>query len=281
MKSQSLNIYTDASFVIRNICLLIMLTTLSAIACAQDVVKTSAKTIRWELDKNSVVKDSAGKIYPMAEWNKLMVSRKYSIWPADWNNINNQFIIVKGNQPPNIIHDAPAPKEDNAPETPALTTPPGEPYDYMAAWPKPNESAYFKVGEEISPFTSHDINGNRISLKDLRGKVVVLNFFFIGCPGCMQEVPELNDVVARYKGNDNVVFVSVSLDVKSYIKKFMDDTPFNYQIIAEGGYLAKRYGIELYPTNLILDKTGKVALHWVGRSPSAPYWMKKTIDKIL
>ncbi len=267
----------------KNVCLIMMLTVMALAACAQDVAKASAiKTTSWTLDKNSVVKDSTGKVYPFNEWNKLVVSRQYSIWPVDWNNVNNQFIIVKGARPNNIGYFAPPPqKQDDVKESTAPPAPVGDPYDYMSNWPKPNESEYFKIGEEIPTFTSHDINGNKVSLKDLRGKIVVLNFFFIGCPGCMAEVPELNDVVARYKGNNNVVFVSVSLDVKSYIKKFLDDTPFNYQIISEGAFLAKRYGIALYPTNVILDKTGKVAMHWVGQSPSAPYWMKKTIDKIL
>jgi peroxiredoxin len=273
----------------KNIYALLLICLTALVANAQGIKKKMLSR-SFTVDKSITVQDTAGKLLNYEEWNPLVRSSKYMLLPVDFSKKDNHYILTRqGHVPKGYRIRAIEPQEtvsptplENTPAPPEVPSAPvGDPYDYMAGWPKPNESEYFKVGEEIQSFNSHDINGNKISLKDLKGKVVVLNFFFIGCPACMEEVPELNDVVNRYKDNSNVVFVSISLDTKGYIKTFLNDTPFNYHIISEGTFLARKYGIGLYPTNLVLDKEGKVAMHWVGRSPSAPYWMKKTIDKIL
>jgi len=62
---------------------------------AQDTVKKLVKLINGLFGKNSVVKDSSGREYAVAEWQPLLKSGKYSIRPVDFENINDQFIIVK------------------------------------------------------------------------------------------------------------------------------------------------------------------------------------------
>ncbi|MCS3737059.1 peroxiredoxin family protein [Mucilaginibacter dorajii] len=269
----------------KNIFMVLLLLCIALTTNAQDTVKR-APIRRYTIDQNSVVKDSTGKVLSFTQWSALTRTRAYILVPEDFNHMDNKFILVKQGSGALFRHlnrgisNAPTDKSvDNDPAAPP--PPPADPYEKMSNWSKPFESEYFKTGEPIKLFSTHDINGNKLSLKELRGKVVVLNFWFIGCPACMQEIPELNEVSAKYKDNPNVVFIAVALDFKSDLKKFLATTPFNYQVVNEGGIYAKEYGIALYPTNLILDKEGKVALHWVGYAPSAPYWMKKTIDENL
>lgn len=271
----------------KNIFVVLLLLGITLTTNAQDTVKKTP-TRRYTIDQSSVVKDSTGKVLSFTQWSALTRTREYVLVPEDFNHMDNKFILVKqgGGALTRYLNrringsavDKPV---NNNPVADSPPPPPADPYEKMSNWPKPIESDYFKTGEQIKLFSTHDINGNKLSLKELRGKVVVLNFWFIGCPACMQEIPELNEVSAKYKDNPNVVFIAVALDFKSDIKKFLATTPFNYQVVNEGGIYAKEYGIALYPTNLILDKEGKVALHWVGYAPSAPYWMKKTIDENL
>lgn len=49
------------------------------------------------------------------------------------------------------------------------------------------------------PFSVTDINGNEYSLESLKGKIIVLNFWFVECKPCVQEMPELNELVEIYK----------------------------------------------------------------------------------
>ncbi|GAC1308159.1 MAG: hypothetical protein NVSMB24_21350 [Mucilaginibacter sp.] len=146
--------------------------------------------------------------------------------------------------------------------------------------PKAAESIYFTTGEGISSFNARDINGNKIKLKDLVGKVVVLNFWFIGCPPCRMEIPELNKIVLQYANDPNVVFVAIALDYKSDIKKYIKDNPFLYQIIDDGRMYADLYKIRSYPTNVILDKEGKVRFHTSGYGPYTAFWIKKAIEEV-
>ncbi len=108
----------------------------------------------------------------------------------------------------------------------------------MERLPKPSWSGAFRTGTKLADFRAVDINGNKYSLKDLGGKVVVLNFWFINCPPCRQEIPDLNEMVNRYKDNPDVIFLAIGLDEARTIRDFLRTQPFSYQIIDRGGYLA-------------------------------------------
>ena len=109
----------------------------------------------------------------------------------------------------------------------------------------------------------------------------MINFWFIGCPPCRAEIPELNKLVELYKDNPNVVFLAIALDSQHDLKKFLQTTPFNFDIIDDARFIANMYNIRLYPTSVILDKEGKVAFHTVSFTANSPYWVKKTINEAL
>src|SRR3569833_1260720 len=126
----------------------------------------------------------------------------------------------------------------------------------MERLPKPRESAFFKTGEKITTFKTKDINGNKIDLKALEGKIVVLNFWFIGCAPCRMEIPDLNKLVDSFKTNDKIVFIAVALDDKTSLKGFLEKTPFNYDIVDGGRFITDKYGVRSYPTHVIIDTKG-------------------------
>ncbi|MDN5289162.1 MAG: Thiol-disulfide isomerase or thioredoxin [Mucilaginibacter sp.] len=263
----------------KNIYLILLLLTASFTVRAQDTVK-KAITRRFNVDEHSVVKDSTGKLYTFSEWTALTSTREYVLRPDDMNNANTTFTLLKkGNLPlkyrtaANTANTIPASQKNLSPEEAEEQR--------MASYPKPMESENFTIGQEIEPFSTHDMNGKKIKLKDLRGKVVMLNFWFIGCPPCRAEIPELNKLVEQYKDNPNVVFLAVALDARWDIRDFLKTTPYNFDIIDDGRFIANIYKIHLYPTTVILDKEGKVAFHTVSFAASSPYWMKKTINEAL
>jgi thiol-disulfide isomerase/thioredoxin len=140
------------------------------------------------------------------------------------------------------------------------------------------ESNFFKTGNKISSFNERDINGNKFNLKELAGKIVVLNFWFINCPPCRLEMPELNALTDKYRDNKEVVFIAIALDEKYDINEFLKTNPFRYNIIDNGRYLASRYGINSFPTNLVLDKQGKVLFHSSGYARNMVSWLEKSIE---
>ncbi len=115
------------------------------------------------------------------------------------------------------------------------------------------------------PFNVTSIEGKTLNLENLRGKIVVLNFWFIGCAPCRVEIPGLNELVAEFKDHD-VVFIGFALDDETALKKFLKKTEFRYHIIPNSGEIAKKYRVSAYPTHIIIDKEGNIAARLSGGS---------------
>lgn len=212
-------------------------------------------------DETAIVKDSTGKQYSYNSWTALIASRKYSIKANGRKNPGDkypEFLLYPlfGADGQRIITEGMKRR-------------------------KPAESEQFKTGDIFKPFKDKDINGEKFDLKKMKGKVFVINFWFIGCPPCRAEIPDLNQVVAHYKDNKDVVFIAICLDDAYNIREFIKNNPYNYHIIDNGRYIADKYGVHLYPTNLVVDREGKVAYSSVSNQPSNPYWIQKTVDEAL
>src|ERR687893_223477 len=74
---------------------------------------------------------------------------------------------------------------------------------------KPAASPESKSAAPAFSLTSMD--GKKFELASLRGKVVVINFWFTGCPPCIEEMPKLNELVEKFKDKD-VVFIAPTWD---------------------------------------------------------------------
>lgn len=213
-----------------------------------------SKPVRAQLTENSIVKDTLGTVYPMSIWRPLMMNGRYAVRPETPSDPNSAFVIIRLSEEQYRIK--------------------------MASLPKPNESNFFRTGAKFSYFKTSDINGNKINAKTLAGKILVLNYWFINCPPCRMEMPELNKLVEKYKNDSLVVFLAVSLDDKSSIQAFLKTNPFHYTIVDDGRYIARDYNISSYPTNVIIDHEGKVYFHSTGLSSSTVYWLGKSIDEL-
>lgn len=208
-----------------------------------------------KLTETTIVKDTSGNIIPAAIWQNLFSSSNVMIVPVDPYDENSQFVIKRLS--------------------------PEEKQKLMEKLPRPAESKSFVTGANFSPFNETDINGNRFKTKDLKGKVLVINFWFINCPPCKMEIPELNELVENYKDNKDVVFIAIGLDEKYEIKDFLKRLPFNYNIIDRGTTLAESYKINAFPTHVVVDKEGKIKFHTMGLAKNTVYWLKKSIEEIL
>lgn len=138
----------------------------------------------------------------------------------------------------------------------------------------------FMLGKKPANFVLKDLDGKKVRLEDYRGKVVALNFWFIGCKPCVMEMPELNEIVEEFKDED-IAFLAIALDKGNNIEKFLQKTPFDYQIMPDGRSVTNRYGIFSYPTHLILNKEGEVVFSQQGYFAGLKYTLKKKIKDLL
>jgi len=144
------------------------------------------------------------------------------------------------------------------------------------------------LGCNIPNFNVETINGKLLSSSELKGKVIVLNFWFIGCAPCVAEIPALNKLAEEYK-DSNVVFIAFSIDGTRPIKWFVEDNQsFNYNLVSSKYDMTKIFCIiGGYPTNMVFDKKGILQQIFSGgkideRAKIEAYnKMKPTIDKCL
>jgi peroxiredoxin len=114
------------------------------------------------------------------------------------------------------------------------------------------------VGCRAPEFNVTTIKGESINSKALRGKVIVVNFWFQSCEPCLKELPALNKLTGEYKGRD-VVFIAFSRDTESQINKFLVDKTFNFQIVSNKYNVSEDFCvIGGWPMHLIIDKKGIV-----------------------
>ncbi|WP_165940137.1 TlpA family protein disulfide reductase [Dyadobacter psychrotolerans] len=126
-------------------------------------------------------------------------------------------------------------------------------------WAYTQFTHYKREGKPLSGFNYTDINGKAYNSETLKGKIVVLKFWFVGCQPCVEEMPELNKLVARYKNRDDVVFLSLALDSKEKLEKFLSRVKFDYPVVADQEkYLNEELNVRQYPTHIVINKKGLV-----------------------
>jgi thiol-disulfide isomerase/thioredoxin len=215
---------------------------------------TASKSKRPVLNATSIVKDPSGAIYPYVEWKQLLQTGSYAIKQVTERNGEPVFIISQLTEEQRSRN--------------------------LERSPRPTETAFFTTGNKFAPFKTKDITGKKYNIKELAGKVIVINFWFINCPPCRREIPELNDLVKRYANDTSVVFIAIALDSRSDLKTFLKENPYNYNIIDDGSSLAGKYGVTAFPTHVILDKQGIVRFHTSGFGWTTMHWINKIIEDL-
>jgi peroxiredoxin len=122
------------------------------------------------------------------------------------------------------------------------------------------------IGADLPDFSATTLDGEKIELSKLKGKVVVLNFWFIACAPCRLEMPGLNKLVEQFKGEE-VEFISIARESEQALRdKFFKEHEFKFKTISdiEQKVHRKLLGLQGYPTTIIIDKEGKIRLMTIG-----------------
>ena len=138
-----------------------------------------------------------------------------------------------------------------------------------------------KLGTDFPDFTMTDMDGNTIDKKDLKGKVTVINFWFVGCSPCEMERLELNGLAKLYQDNENVMFISFAQNDANQLRSFLTDHPFMFKPIPTGkDEIKTRFAVNDYPVTIIIDKNGKL-FNGSGTGIGISYILKREIESAL
>lgn len=112
-------------------------------------------------------------------------------------------------------------------------------------------------------FTLSDVDGNKVSLSDFKGKVVYIDFWATWCGACVEEIPYSKRLNETFKGNPNIVFVNISFDqdINKWKKKVKSKKLLGVQLISPEGsssLVMRDYNVRYIPMFVLIGKDGKI-----------------------
>jgi len=120
--------------------------------------------------------------------------------------------------------------------------------------------------DKLADFTLKTLKGDEVNLRSFEGKkVVVVNFWATWCGPCRREMPDFNEVYARYRDR-NVEFLAVNVEDSPglVLPDFLQETPIAFPVLLGSTELAMRYGISGLPTTMVIDRSGKITKRHIG-----------------
>ena len=132
-----------------------------------------------------------------------------------------------------------------------------------------NNESGVKKGQIAPDFTLSTLSGETVTLSELKGKKVILNFWATWCPPCKKEMPHLQDYYDDYAEEENVEIVGVNLTYSDgsldNIQKFVDSYKLTFPILLmEEEGVNQTYQVLTIPSTFMIDKEGRIQRHIVG-----------------
>jgi thiol-disulfide isomerase/thioredoxin len=126
-----------------------------------------------------------------------------------------------------------------------------------------------------------DLNGHEVSSAQLKGKVVVVDFWATWCVPCIGEIPGYIKLQKKY-ADKGLVIVGVSVDQKKpdYVRKFVKAKGMNYTIAMADDTIADTFGgFDVIPTTFLINREGRIINRKTGAVPEDQY--EKLIEQAL
>ncbi len=138
--------------------------------------------------------------------------------------------------------------------------------------------------QKAPDFSWQTQNGKIVHLTDLKGKVVLLDFWATWCGPCRETIPHVEALYKKYK-DKGVVVIGVNLDKASgraAVSQFIKNNGMTYLVISDAnGSTASKYGATSIPRFFFIDKQGNIAKMIVGYDPSMEEKFSKEIDSLI
>ncbi|MEP1033273.1 TlpA disulfide reductase family protein [Ekhidna sp.] len=135
-------------------------------------------------------------------------------------------------------------------------------------------------GKSFPDFTLTTLDGTSYTKEELKGKILLVNFWFSRCTPCIMEMPEMNEMVSEFK-NENIVFLAPTFDDLEKVNKFLGKREFLYEIVPDVKDFCLALNVRSYPTHFVVNRDGVIEKVIIGYSSVTVGALRKSIRKLL
>lgn len=140
-----------------------------------------------------------------------------------------------------------------------------------------------KVGDEVPEFVVEMFDGKKIDIKDLKGKVVLINFWATWCPPCQEELKRVQkEIIDHFKGKD-FVFLAISREeTREQVAKFRERNGYTFPMgLDPERKIYSMFALATIPRNFIVDQKGKIVAIETGYTKESFTELIRKIEKLL
>lgn len=147
----------------------------------------------------------------------------------------------------------------------------------------PETSPELLPNDTIAPdWSLESVKNEKVALKSLRGKVVLIDFFYKSCYPCMKALPVLQSLHEKFR---NKGFVMIGIDPmdkpKDHLDLFLSKRGVTYTVLYSDQELPRLYHVSGYPTLYLIDKDGKIIFAQPGYGDGTEERLEKIIEELL
>ncbi|MGB9878015.1 MAG: TlpA family protein disulfide reductase [bacterium] len=136
-------------------------------------------------------------------------------------------------------------------------------------------------GEQAPDLALRDLEGKSYRLSDLKGKVILLDFWATWCPPCREELPVIEKLHQDFKGKGLLV-LGISNEEKGVVEEFVRRNGLTFPILLdEKGEAGRKYKVVAIPRVILIDKKGKIRKDIVGYNPRNEKILRELIEKLM
>ena len=125
------------------------------------------------------------------------------------------------------------------------------------------------VGNAAPDFQLQNLDGQSITLSDLKGKPVLINFWATWCGPCVSEMPYIQEIHEEWSGKGLAMLAVNVGDSPSEVEHFLQNHNLSLPVLLDTKkVVAQKYNIRAFPTTFFLDKDGIIQVKVIGAFPN-------------
>lgn len=149
--------------------------------------------------------------------------------------------------------------------------------------PADDRDVLVKKGEKVPSFVVEMFDGRKIDVKDLRGKIVLINFWATWCPPCQEEMKRVQkEIIDRFKDKD-FVFLPISREeTREQIARFRERHGYAFPMgLDPGREIFSKFAKSGIPRNFVIDRKGRIVYLEVGYTEESFAKLVETLERLL